>query len=258
MRAARNIAVAAATLLLGGAQCATAAGKLPDGRSDGVRIVREGGRMAVVFDKRASAAYRQIAGRTVTISCVKGLGGSYFDISGSRGSSDRVRAARTRRPLRTRDLARGADFCRVALPERRGRDGRTTVPAEPVAAIPLTERGTIHLDEQAKAIAVYVLLEEAVDNDGGRSPSHFLPAPRLFELLRRDDDAWASIELTELASPDDTPPAGALGYYSDGGRHAAAVVRSTNGRRLYHELGPDLAISSNVLGYVFSIDDGMS
>lgn len=252
--AGRIAAAAAAVLLLGGAQCATAAGELPDGRTDGVRIVQSGNRMAVVFDTRASAAYRQIAGRRVTISCVRDLAASYLAVSGSRGSSDNLRAPRTRRPLRTRNMASTADFCRVWLPERFGHDGRRLTAAEPVVAIPLTDRGAIHLDEQAKALAAYSLMESAVS----RASWRFLPAPRLFERLRRDDATWSSIELTELASPDDSPPPGAFGYYSDGGRHAATVVLSANGRRLFHELGPDQAINSNVLGYVFSVEDQMS
>jgi hypothetical protein len=53
----------------------------------------------------------------------------------------------------------------------------------------------------------------------------------------------------ELPSPSDTPPAGSIGYYSDGAQHVAAVVLSASGRRLFLEGDVDHVVRTNVLEY---------
>jgi hypothetical protein len=59
------------------------------------------------------------------------------------------------------------------------------------------------------------------------------------------------LSVVELPSPSDTPPAGSIGYYSDGAQHVAAVVLSATGRRLFLELDVDEVIRTNVLGYIY-------
>jgi hypothetical protein len=53
-----------------------------------------------------------------------------------------------------------------------------------------------------------------------------------------------------LGAPSDTPPAGAVGYYSDGAQHAAAVVLSASGKRLFLEQNGDV-LHMNIAKYIF-------
>ena len=53
-----------------------------------------------------------------------------------------------------------------------------------------------------------------------------------------------------LTSPSDTPPPGSVGYYSDGAQHAAAVVLSAAGRRLFVEVDADDVLRTNVARYL--------
>jgi hypothetical protein len=55
-------------------------------------------------------------------------------------------------------------------------------------------------------------------------------------------------------SVSDTPPEGAIGYYSDAAQHAAAVVLSAMGRRLFLEFDADDVIRSNVTTYIYGRD----
>jgi hypothetical protein len=52
-----------------------------------------------------------------------------------------------------------------------------------------------------------------------------------------------------LANPADTPPQEAIGYYSDGQQHVAAVAVSASGRRLFVEHEGDV-LHTNVAGYI--------
>jgi hypothetical protein len=58
------------------------------------------------------------------------------------------------------------------------------------------------------------------------------------------------LPIVALASPADTPPPGSVGYYSDGARHAAAVVLSAAGRRLFVEVDADDVLRTNVAMYL--------
>ena len=69
----------------------------------------------------------------------------------------------------------------------------------------------------------------------------------LFPRMKRP----LKLSVVELPSPSDTPPAGSIGYYSDGAQHAAAVVLSASGRRLFFEADADEVIRTNVLEYVY-------
>ena len=59
------------------------------------------------------------------------------------------------------------------------------------------------------------------------------------------------LSVVELPGPSDTPPAGSIGYYSDGAQHVAAVVLWASGRRLFFEADVDHAIHTNVVEYLY-------
>ena len=225
---------------------AAAEAQLPVGQADGVRIVRERGAIVVVFTQRAERLYRRVRGRRVSVYCFERSlpdeNGFYSVNSG--GSTFRM-PKRSRR-LWTGDLTRGIDYCRVRL-EPRGRGRRPARGRSPVVAIPLTQRGAVYLDEQSKARSLQSLLLVAslIDRDG------FPTAAEIQDFVERNGRGNVPSGLVALPSPDATPPAGKLGYYSDGGQRAAAVTLSASRRRLFIEYQPEGVLRTNVAGYIY-------
>jgi hypothetical protein len=237
----------------GGAPAAGAApGQLPVGRADGVRIVRERGAIVVVFTPRAQSLWRRVAGKRVSVMCEERSGPDEAGFVTEESGGTTFRAPRRGRRLRTGDLTRGMDICRVWLEPRtvtrngvRRRYGRRLI-----VAIPLSQQGAVRLDEQKRAHALASLLTIAgVDahvrgRDGYLTPEEFVARRRILGRPLR-------LPVVALQTPSDTPPAGSIGYYSDGADHVAAVVLSATGRRLFLEYDADRTVRTNVLEYLF-------
>jgi len=253
----RGFAVATvAVVLLGVAPAAGAQPvQLPVGEADGVRIVRDQrGAIVVVFEPSASRLWRRVAGRRVSVMCETGPAPDpdHPGYSFSESGGTTLRAPKRGRRLRTGDLTRGMDVCEVSLEPRtvrrngeRRRYGRSLI-----VAIPLTQRGAVRLDEQARTHALVTLLEvAAVLSRREESDRYSTPAELVayLPLLKRP----LKLSVVALASPSDTPPAGSIGYYSDGAQHVAAVVLSASGRRLFLEADVDDVIRTNVLEYIY-------
>jgi len=244
-----------AVVLLAVAPAADAAVQLPVGEADGVRIVRDQrGAIVVVFEPSAARLWRRVAGRRVSVLCEKGPDpdpdhpGYSFSESGGRT----FRAPKRGRRLRTGDLTRGMDFCEVSLPPRTvTRNGaRRRFGRELIVAIPLTQRGAVRLDERARAQALVGLITLAAvlprreESDRYATPAELVA---YLPVLKRP----LKLSVVALASPSDTPPAGSIGYYSDGEEHVAAVVMSASGRRLFLEGDVDQIIRTNVIEYIY-------
>jgi hypothetical protein len=226
--------------------------QLPVGEAQGVRIVRERGAIVVVFTPRAARLWRRVAGKRVSVSCEERSGPDEhgFVTVGEGGTT--FRAPRRGRRLRTGDLTRGMDICRVWLEARTlKRNGvRRRYGRELIVAIPLTQQGAVRLDEQARTYALFAVLEIAAhDPDGGSADRFLTPADlvALAPVLPRP----VRLSVVALPTPADTPPAGSIGYYSDGAQHAAAVVVSATGRRLFLEYDVDHVIRTNVVEYLY-------
>jgi hypothetical protein len=125
---------------------------------------------------------------------------------------------------------------RARFRRRRGRT-KVTVPRRLIVTVPLTQRGAVWLDEQARTVTLLGLLELAgiLAQDRGQSTY-----PSSAELIARTRGA-----VLALSSPAATPPAGRYGYYSDARLHVAAVTLSAAGRRLFVEYDGD-RLSTNV------------
>jgi hypothetical protein len=238
--------VAALLLVLVLPSAATAQGPGPLRPADGVRLVRERGALVVVFAKRAERLWKRVAGRRVDVHCTQ----LFEDGTGS--GNNVVRAPKRGRRIPTGDLSRGWDYCRVWLEARTvRRDGRRRrVPRRLIASVPLTQQGTVFLDNQFNAFLLTALLtvSELVAEDRGREG--FLTPEELMQLANPQPGEPG---LVVLPSPSDTPPAGAIGYYSDGAKHAAAVTVSAAGKRLFFEVIGD-AVHTNVLRYLGALD----
>jgi hypothetical protein len=226
--------------------------KLPVGQADGVRIVRVDGAIVVVFTARAERLWRRVAGKRVSVMCEEWSEPDEFGNLTVQGGGTTMRAPRRGRRIRTGDLTRGMDFCEVSLePRTVTRNGqRVRLGRELIVAIPLTQKGAVRLDEKARARALFLLVTLAgIDAEGRHLDRYPTPAELLehVPLLLRP----VKLSVVPLASPSDTPPAGSIGYYSDGAHHVATVVLSATGRRLFFELDVDETVRTNVIGYIF-------
>jgi hypothetical protein len=121
------------------------------------------------------------------------------------------------------------------------------VPRRLIASVPLTQQGTVFLDNQYNGLLLMGLLmvSELAAEEKGRD-GYLTPA----ELIALTNMESRGPALVVLASPSDTPPPDAIGYYSDGAKHAAAVVLSAKGKRLFLELNDDV-LHTNVARYLF-------
>jgi hypothetical protein len=239
MRGVVATVVAALLLALAVPSAGAAQTPLPVGETKGVRIVRERGALVVVFTQRAERLRRRVAGKLVSVLCTE------FVPDGTHGGGVTQRAPRRGRRIETGDRTRGMDYCRLWLAARRR--GRERIARELLVSVPLTQKGAVFLDEEAKArmIASVLTLGELIAEDRNRT-GYVTPAELLGALPpgRRPP-------VVALAAPSDTPPAGMVGYYSDGAKHAATVGLSNQGRRLFLEVNGDVLhtnIARHLLG----------
>lgn len=221
------------------------------GRADGV-VVKQGPRgLTFVFTKRAAPLYRRIAGRRVSIRCQRFPRGGY---SGS--GSTTFHAPARGRVLRSGSVSDGWDYCRVWRSERRLRSGRRTrvFPRRLIVTIPFTAAGEVFVDEQNKAFLLATVIELGEFAASGSNADRFATPDRLLELTAAVSTPLSKerLPLVALSDAGETPVAGAVGYYSDGAEHAAAVVLSSAGRRLFFEVDRDDVIRTNVATYLFN------
>jgi hypothetical protein len=236
--------VAAAVLLV---VPVSAQAQLPVGEADGVRVVRNPERgIVVIFTADAAKLYRKIAGKKVLVSCT-----SILD-DGQNIGTNTLRAPRRRGRLVTGDLTRGIDFCRVWLAPRKGRlrGHPVRLGRELIVSVPLTQVGAVFIDEESKAIEMLQLGVVA----GFVQERLKLSGYPTFEQLVGEIPRLGRV-LVKLPAPADTPPAGKVGYFSDGAEHMATVAVSALGRRLFIEVAADDVFSTNVLGYIFNERD---
>ena len=246
MRTALTSLVAGLVLVL---WVPAAEAQLAVGEAQGVRIVRPGGKVVFVFTPKADRLWRRVAGRRVLVTCVAV---SRPDAQGFAGTSEFPDVARV--PKRGRRLVDGKlprlDYCNLSLPARTLRRGRRRLafPKRLLVSVPLSRRGLVLVDERARANVLGQLLLGAQIYGRRRGLPGF---PTLAQLVARVPRLGPPLPLTvvALAGPDESPPAGGVGYYSDGGERVAVVVLSARGRRLFIEYEPDGVVRSNVLPY---------
>lgn len=228
----------------------SAAAQLPVGEADGVRILRDRqGAIVVKFTPRAANLWRRVAGRRVSVFCTNlPAPGSNHDVIAGGGTT--FRAPKRGRTLRTGDLTRGLDYCRVLLARR---------PRRPLVSIPLTQTGAVYLDEQAKAVRLTTVLSlanlVAAEEDLTGYPTHAQLVGFLASLRPRPKGERLARGIVALANPAATPPAGKVGYYSDAIERVAVVVLSRSGRRLFVEFESGGVLRTNVAGFIFGDED---
>jgi hypothetical protein len=234
------VAVVAGALVVPGA--ASAQPRLPVGESDGVRIVRERGAIVVVFTKAAERLRRQVAGRRVSVYC------SEFLEDGLSSGGATYRMPRRGRRLRTGDLTRGLDYCRVWREARSS--GRVRAGRKLIVSIPLTQSGAVHVDEEMKTFAMMRVLLVAGLLAERRGTTEALTYDELLSELLKGGPRPRRLGPVPMGGPAETPPAGKVGYWSDGAHHVAVVTLSSLGRRLFIEHEADV-LHTNVAGYIY-------
>jgi hypothetical protein len=255
MRRAVTAFVTGAVLLVPAPAADALSVQLPVGEAQGVRIVRERGAIVVVFTQRATRLWRRVAGRRVSVMCESWSAPDEDGFVTTEGGGTTFRAPRRGRRLRTGDLTRGMDICRVWLEPRtvRRHGYRLRIGRQLIVAIPLSQKGAVRLDEQTRALALLHVLEIAAVERARRDLGGYPPSAELVAsvpALRRP----LGVTLVALPSASDTPPVGSIGYYGDGTEHVAAVILSATGRRLFLEFDVDEVVRTNVLQYL--VGDG--
>jgi hypothetical protein len=127
------------------------------------------------------------------------------------------------------------DYCIVRHPGSRGGGSQLVA----VAAISAAGRAWV-TDLQASVILLS--MPEPESTPPGRVPT----VDEMVAEFRLPD---GTSYLAPLDGPDATPPAGRLGFWSDGRQHAVWAVLSPTGRRLFIEVDADDVVRSNVLRF---------
>jgi hypothetical protein len=204
---------------------AAGAGPPPLGPADGVQATAQRGAVEIRFGPDAARS-AGVAGREVVITCALRpapgllLGNGPGTVSS--GASARVSADGT--TVRTFLSDRPWDTCTVA----RGSAGLND---QPVARAALTPRGTSWLEDLAAAGGIYETTF-AAGREGRYAATDDLVAAQGGAVVA-------------LGGPDDAPPPGAVGYWSDGAGRMTTAAVGTGGRRLLMEdLGDDLLRSN--------------
>lgn len=216
---------------------ASAAPRVPTlGAAEGVTATLSAERVELRLAGPAAAAVARYVGRGASIDCAShrrpGLAFGHGDGSGGyssttatvrREADGTIVATAVRGSNHPRDPV--FDVCELTRP---GEDGRP-----PLARAAVTPAGAVWIDELAHTTALFDVLVQA--QGAGTYP---LP-----EALA------AKVGTTVLDSPGASPPAGQVGYWSDGQDRATLVTLSGAGRRLLLEdLGDDM-LRSNVGDY---------
>ena len=228
-----RVLVAALAALLVPAQDA-ASSTLPVGQADGVRVEREGALL-----RFAPEPWKRVAGRRLRIICA----------ARRETTTLTTRAPRHGRVIKTVrwTFVPNPDYCRVVVAGPKV-DYIWVKLDQIVASVPLTQRGARYLAEEGTAFDLISLIAAAQPVIGG-PPGYPLPEELVEDMRALSPDGPPVVA---LASPQETPPIGTFGYYSDGAEHAAAVAVAATGRRMLLELDAGDTIRTNVLGYLFA------
>jgi hypothetical protein len=138
------------------------------------------------------------------------------------------------RSLRIGKIAPGRDFC-VVRHERAG-----TSATDLVAIVPVTAAGRGWVTD-LQAVVPLLSIGYPDDTPAGQVPS--------IDAMVKE---WKPL-VVALPDPEAMPPAGYVGYWSDGAHHDVLAVASPTGRRLFVESEGDV-VRSNMLPFAFFFD----
>jgi hypothetical protein len=205
-----------------------------DGR--GVLARRHGGEVELTFTSRAAARYRRIAGRRVDAGCTTILEtGPAGDATDETDVGQVLVAPRMRRSF-SADIGGGHfDFCTVKLDESKPSS------AVEIASVAVSRHGAIYLSERHTARDVLYALF-LVSLHASRTP----PSAARIERLSRG-------YVVPLSGPTARPPAGRVGYWTDGRAETHVAELTFDGTVFFFDssLGTGV-VTTNLLGWIES------
>jgi hypothetical protein len=201
------------------------------------RIVR--GDVVITFKRGAAGRYRRIAGHTVEVGCVSLIRTTSSGAATERGfAGGRLIAPRRRAPLRefVGESGRRPDYCAVQL--LTGRTSRVEI-----AAVPVSARGATYLDER-RTVREIVGLLLLTQRPSGRPTS-----PASMQTLTRG-------LVVPVAGPEQRPPLGHVGYWTDGTNEVYLGALSHYGVLYFYqyEISSDV-VTTNVLDWLSGQDN---
>lgn len=242
-----TIALTCATLVAASPAVAGAAVLPTLGAADGVTATRAGTSVEIRLAGAAATAAAAYADKELTVNCDTrprpGLllrSGADSRSSGADGTLRRQADGSLALKVILQD--RAWDTCEISRPgtarRRVGRQGPLAIYRgelrAPLARVALTAAGAAWIDELGRAVA----LDEATTAAQRQSPSGVLTPEQL-----------AAAGLVALPDEGATPPAGSVGYWTDGHGRNEVVTLSAAGRRLIEGSSADGTQRSNVGGF---------
>jgi hypothetical protein len=229
----RSVLLIAVVSLTAGAALAAPAGAAVLGPGDGVTATRNGTRLDVTFTPAALTAAKVKAGSSVDLSCFRWAPpalalseqDSERDLTDANGTIGADGVAHLTLAGDLDEKTPGTlDYCEIHREDLIGRNASVVM----IARVSLTPTGVTLVDETQRAVNLRHLLIKA------------RAAPGYQPVAAHDGAAVA------MDSPDATPPAGQVGYWTDGTRASVATL-SAAGRRLVIEDRGGLVVRTNVL-----------
>lgn len=248
-------AIALAAVLVVAGQ-ALAVLRLSTGSTRYVRIVHlRHGQLSVALTAAGQKRFGQLmrGGMALDATCTT-LGPAVQGFS-ERSSSESSEGADGphRRPTYHTLLDRHADFCdigRVQLTITQNSFEASSVSGPTLDSIALTQRGAAFLEEDRLTATGLAVLEVAIGEAQHQPDGHFLTAQQFVS-----GDPLGHLRIVVLVSPSDTPPAGTVGFYSDGVNHAEVVEVSRLGQRIFIDSN-DGVLSTNAAEHLSRATNG--
>jgi len=200
---------------------------------DGVRVVRSAtGEVKLRFERKAAKLYKTIAGRTAEVGCgtvtPEELGDGPYATSGF-STNPGAKLPRKRGTVRMWTGEADTELCFIAT--KRKKADRVCLPADTTSKLCLRvivavkPSGTAYIDAKARTIELSLGMLTA---GTAETPGLTVPGATLLEKMR----AMLGPNVVELTTPDDSPPVGQLGYWTDF-KDVAVVVLLADGTRRF-------------------------
>jgi hypothetical protein len=221
--------------------------------ADGVRVVRSStGEALIRFDRKAAKIFKTVAGKRAEVGCgtvtPQPLGDGPLATTGFM-TNPGVKLPKKRGTVR---MWTGGEIC--AISTKKVKDDNRCFPPDRSSklcvrvAVAATPSGVAYLDARARSIELALTslsLELALD------PSWKVPGKTTLERMR----ALLGPDVAELATPDGTPPAGTVGYWTDGGKNFTVATLLADGSRRFVRIQDSVYSTNDVSLQGLSNDD---
>lgn len=201
------------------------------------RLVRAN--VVVTFKRAAAGRYRRIAGRTVEVGCMTIVRTTRSGAASEKiWAGGRLVAPRSRAPLSEFIGERGGrpDYCVVQL--LRGRASKVEI-----AAVPLSARGATYLDDRSTVRELLGLLLLT------QRPSGSPTSPASMQALTKG-------LVVPVSGPQQPPPTGHLGYWTDGTNEVYLGALSHYGVLFFYQYAiSNDVVTTNVLDWLNGQND---